>query len=128
MIDLNVGNGYIKIGQVEHLLTSKHGLRINQLIVEDQLVYVLCMANEEDENYEHLLKKDNVFVFNYQGDSIWTSGAFEFEYPVGKTIKIPTSFMEIKGDTIKFYYQSNHEVTVNKFTGEVLKTEFILKY
>lgn len=127
MIEVNYNNSSLWLENKEYLIYSEFKLHLNQVIIDKDYVFALCIADEQEDNYQSLLLLNNVFAFKSSGELLWRSGVFELEYPQGRMIKIPASFMKIEGNIVKLFFQSNHEISLDKLTGKILKKEFVLK-
>lgn len=125
-MDVNFSGGYLKFDDKEVPLGSNYDLKLNQILIVDDFVFVLGLPYEIESN-EDVKFKDNVFAFNKSGDLLWNSGLFDFILSENSRVTMPATYMALDNNYLKLYYQSDHEVWLDRLTGEKIKEEFVFK-
>lgn len=128
MFNIDYYSQSLVIGEKNILFAFEYKQNIHQSISYQDHLYLLTRPKVTISLSKDYIpyNTNNLLCFNLEGRLLWRSGSFDPTITV-KMVELPADYISIKDDSLKAFYQSDHEVWHDLLTGEIMKVDHVFK-
>ncbi|WP_142785923.1 hypothetical protein [Changchengzhania lutea] len=127
MININIQFQNISFKEKTISIFNKYKLEIKQVILFRDKIIILGMPKRHltppCDYIDKDFSKDNVFVFDLQGSLLSNFGSRK----ENNDFISYSDYIEIEGENLKLYYQSNYEAWCDIDSGKFIREEYVFK-